>query len=205
MTSKEIREHEALLRYQYAGNNEYEIPEMEGHEFDNVDFKFMGFDRISNKRDDADKTIHFFLDDTKLEKFYTRAESYLVKLAGHHAILTPDFSLYTDMPIAEQIWGVYKNRWCGAYWQSYGMKVIPTISWSDERSFDFCFLGVPRGSIVAISTLGSKKVKSDFMKGYDCMIDTIDPSMILCYDKPFDEMRGNVVHIDYLNCTGRAN
>lgn len=203
MTSKEIREKEALLRYQYAGNNKYGIPDMEKQEFDNVDFKFIGVDRISNKRKDADKTIHFFLDDDKLEKFYKRAEHYIKKLAGHYAVLTPDFSLYTDMPIVEQMWSVYKNRWCGAYWQSYGLKVIPTICWSKEESFDFCFLGVPQGSIVAISTLGAKKAKVDFMKGYDYMIDKINPSLILCYDKPFDEMQGNVVHIDYLSCTGR--
>ena len=31
-----------------------------------------------------------------------------------------------------------KNRWGGAYWQSSGLTVIPTISWGDERSFEFC-------------------------------------------------------------------
>ena len=46
------------------------------------------------------------------------------------------------MPLALQIESVFKNRWCGAYWQSKGLKVIPTVSWGDERSFDFCFMFV---------------------------------------------------------------
>lgn len=37
------------------------------------------------------------------------------------------------------------NRWCGAYLQSKGIRVIPTINWGTEKSFDFCFAGVPKG------------------------------------------------------------
>lgn len=35
---------------------------------------------------------------------------------------------------------------------SKGIRVIPTVAWSDRGSFDFCFKGIPKGSIVAVST-----------------------------------------------------
>ena len=80
------------------------------------------------------------------------------KLKQYYALLTPDFSLFTDMPLALQIESVFKNRWCGAFWQRQGMTVIPTVAWGDERTFDFCFDGIEQGSIVAVCTT-AKTVK----------------------------------------------
>ena len=54
-------------------------------------------------------------------------------------VCTPDFSMYTDFPLALQINSHYRKHWLGAYWQSKGITVIPTIFWSDERSFEWCF------------------------------------------------------------------
>jgi hypothetical protein len=96
-------------------------------------------------------------------------------------MISPDFSLYTDMAQARQIEHIFKNRWCGAYWQSLGINVIPTIGLSDERSFDFCFAGVEKGSIVAVSTIGSRRAKSLFMKGYTEMLRRIEPVHVICY------------------------
>lgn len=55
----------------------------------------------------------------------------------------PDFSTYTDYPYAFQIWNLYRKCWLAAYWQQiYDLKVIPVLSWSDEKSYDFCFFRV---------------------------------------------------------------
>lgn len=165
----------------------------------------MGFDRIGTKKaGNEDKTIHFFIDDNKISIVYDNPHKYMERLARFNAVLTPDFSLYTDMPIALQINNVFKNRWCGAFWQDYGLNVIPTVSWSDSKSYDFCFLGIEKKSIVAISTLGVKKEKENFMNGYNEMLERLNPEIILCYDKPFPEMKGNVIYINYLNATGRC-
>ena len=60
------------------------------------------------------------------------------KYAQYNFLLSPDFSTYTDMNLWRQLESVAKNRWVGAYWQDNGLTVIPTISWSTPRSFDFC-------------------------------------------------------------------
>ena len=46
---------------------------------------------------------------------------------------------------------VYRTRWTGRFWQQFGLKVIPNVSWSDERSLDWSLLGIPfRPSVIAI-------------------------------------------------------
>lgn len=67
----------------------------------------------------------------------------------------------------------------------------------DLTSFNFCFDGIEKGSIVAVSTIGVKNQKSHFMLGYNEMLSRIKPSKIICYGKPFDEMKGDIIEVDY--------
>jgi hypothetical protein len=144
------------------------------------------------------KAVHFFIDDSKLNGLYNKYNiDQIKKLAQYKYVLTPDFSLKPDMPLPVQIYNVFKSRWCGTYWQSFGLDVIPTISWSDERSYDFCFEGIEKGSAVAISTLGCKSNEELFMNGYKAMMKTLEPSLVICYDKPFKEMKDDTIHIEY--------
>ncbi|OAA83565.1 hypothetical protein WY13_03352 [Clostridium ljungdahlii] len=194
-----------LLRNEFPSDNKWGIPKLAKANIEVSDVKLMGFDRIGRTvLGNEDKVIHFFLDDSKFNCVYDKPENSLKKLARFKAVLTPDFSLYMDMPPAIQINNVFKNRWCGAYWQDYGFTVIPTIGWSNEQSFEYCFLGIERRSTVAVSTVGNRRSKDDFMKGYDAMFERINPSIVLCYGKPFQEMRGDVVYISYLDSTGRC-
>ncbi len=105
--------------------------------------------------------------------------------------------MFVEMPIALQLFATFKNRWVGAFLQEQGIKVIPTVRLGDLASFNFCFDGVEKGSIVAVSTIGVKKQKSLFMLGYNEMLSRIKPSKIICYGKPFDEMKGDVIEVDY--------
>ena len=101
--------------------------------------------------------------------------------------------MYTNYPKAFQIWQVYRNRWCTCYWQSLGIKVIPTVSWSDESSYDFAFLGIPKDSVVAIGTVGvlnDENAKRLFMLGFKEMIKRLDPKEILIYGNKLTELDG---------------
>ena len=103
------------------------------------------------------------------------------------------------MPLARQIDSVFKNRWCGAFWQKQGMLVIPTISWGSYGCFDFFCDGVEEGSVVAVSTYTREDNKKGFMEGYEIMMEKIKPSAIICYGTPFEEMKGNIKAIDPYN------
>lgn len=98
---------------------------------------------------------------------------------------------------------MFRNRWCGAYWASRGIRVIPSVNWGDEATFDFCFDGIEQGSVVAVSTYmasehGNRKDQKEwFLKGYKEMLMRIKPEKIICYNTPFPEMEGDIVYVDY--------
>lgn len=102
------------------------------------------------------------------------------------------------MNLWRQLESVAKNRWVGSYWQSKGLKVIPTISWGLSQSYEFCFDGVEKGSIVAIGMIGCKRAKLQFMRGYNAMLEKIQPSKVICFGTSFDEMQGDIIKIDYM-------
>lgn len=132
--------------------------------------------------------VHFFLFDAIFESVWTcpnKARRYLQKF---RTLLTPDFSLNAEMPLAVQVFNVYRNRWIGADWQAQGYAVIPSVGWSSPPSYDFCFLGIPQHSVVALTTLGTRRQKHAFLHGFDAMLERLQPSVVLCYGKPFAEM-----------------
>lgn len=191
------KKEQSMLRneflYNQKSSGKYNMPIIRKQEIDVEKIKFLSY--VNAKPDDnenLDKTIHFFTYDWKFEKVYEKAEEELEKLKQYYCLLSPDFSIFTNMPLALQIESVFKNRWCGAYWQSQGLKVIPTISWGDERSFDFCFDGVEEGSIIAVCTYCRENCEEEFMLGYNEMLKRIKPSLVICYDEPFKSMGANV-------------
>ncbi len=187
-----------LVRNRFKTIGNFDIPFINKQNIDLNKIKLYSYsDTKYNDIKNQNKTIHFFLHDYRFEHVYSNAETAVEKIRQYYAVCTPDFSLYTDMPLVLQMYSTFKNRWCGAFWQSQGINVIPTISWSDERSFNFCFDGIEPGSIVAVSTHGNRKCKEEFMLGYNKMLEKIKPCAILCYGKPFEEMKGNLTTFPY--------
>ena len=83
-----------------------------------------GFNYVLNKPDYS-KGVHFYLDDYQFERIWQRPEYYIDKLKDFDCVLTPDFSLYLDMPVAMMVWNVYRSRLIGQIMQDYGLTVIP--------------------------------------------------------------------------------
>lgn len=196
ITSFEFRNDPMFLRNQFKGVDMFHLPliKKENIELDSV--SFIGYDKI-NGCEDKKKIVHFFLDDNRFGSIYNQTEEKVEFLKQYKAVLTPDFSIYTEMPLALQLYSCFKNRWVGAYLQSKGVKVIPTVRWGNLESFNYCFDGIEKGSIVAVSTVGLKSDKSNFMLGYDEMYRRIKPEAVICYGKPFEEMKGKIIEVDY--------
>ena len=139
--------------------------------------------------------IHFYVDDYQFERTWNDPEKYTEILREYDCILSPDFSLYMDMPMPMKIWNTYRSRFIGAFYQSKGLRVIPTISWAERETYAFCFRGIPKGSIVSISTVGVKRDKDALAiwhDGVDEMIRQIEPSAILVYGGEIDHDYGEI-------------
>lgn len=133
---------------------------------------------------DKEQTLHFFIDDYQFERLWNDPEKYLDLILSFEAVLTPDFSLYMDMPLPMQQWNEYRRRALGNYWQRHGANVIPTLSWTDERSWGFCFDGLPRHSTVAVSTVGVKgdrAARDIWERGMAEALRVLDPSQVIVY------------------------
>lgn len=184
------------MRYIYPSSNKYGIPDLKAptiRELPEPPTCLIPYNiRVRSQLGYADAAIHFFIDDYRFELAWSNPEQAFQRISKAWLALTPDFSLYTDFPMTAQLWNTYRNRWCGAFWQSRGLVVIPSVSWSDESSYDFCFEGIQHGSPVAISTQGIKwdnATNKNFISGYDEMISRINPRFIVCYGKMDDELR----------------
>lgn len=185
-----------FLRNQFAGVGKFGIPlvRKERIPVDCVNL-IACTNTVADDTEYFDFGVHFFVDDYLFGHIYDNPEKTRAIYAQYAFVCTPDFSLYREMPLWKQLDSVARNRWCGAWWQAHGMRVVPTISWSGYQSFEFCFAGVESGSVVAVSTYGCRRMRRDFLAGYDAMLERINPEAVICYGQPFCEMRGNVIAI----------
>ena len=189
-----------LVRNEFEQSGKYGMPLIKKQKIDLDKIELLSYLKTKNNdSENKNKAIHFFTYDWNFETVYEKPEQALEKLDQYYALLTPEFSTYKDMPLARQIDSIFKNRWCGAFWQKQGKIVIPTISWGSCDCFDFFCDGVEEGSVVAVSTYTREDNKKSFMKGYEIMLEKIKPRAIICYGTPFDEMKGNIKAIDPFN------
>lgn len=162
-------------------NDFWQMPIIKNNHF--IPQDLIGFNYAKTSKD-KNVGIHFYVDDYQFERVWNYPDKYIDVLMEYDCILSPDFSLYMDMPMPMKIWNIYRSRQIGAFYQSKGIKVIPTISWAEAETFEFCFQGIPKGSIVSVSTIGVKRDEAAlkiWRDGMTEMIRQIEPSAILIY------------------------
>lgn len=197
--SYDFRNNMRFLRNGYVSKELLDIPCVYKQKIELENIKLLACSHTKAHEDEKYRQygVHFYVDDYRFDRVYTNPDKTFYKYAQYRFLLTPDFSLYAEMPMWLQIANVAKNRWCGAYWQSKGLKVIPTISWSTSLSYSFCFDGVERDAIVSVGMIGCKNSKINFLRGYDKMLEILNPQAIICYGTPFPEMCGNIIYIPF--------
>ena len=177
----------------------YDIPMIK--KTDHIPKDLIGFNYMLTSNDKA-AGLHCFIDDYQFERLWSRPEEYLDKIKEYDCFLTPDFSLYMDMPYAMKLWNVYRSRLIGQYMQDNGVTVIPTISWAEPKTFQFAFDGIEKGSVVAVSTVGVKRSECSqniWARGMDAMIRLIEPITILEYGGDVGYDYGNIKVVRYKN------
>ena len=144
-----------------------------------------------NRSRDCSEFLVFYENDENFADLLHRPQAYAEDLKRFPGMISPDCSLYRDMPLCLQIVNTYRNRAVGHYFRRLGMNVIPNVRWGDERSYEadflpekFAFLGVPENSIVAVGTYGcikSRENREYFRAGLAAMLETLKPRIVLVY------------------------
>ena len=131
-----------------------------------------------------DQWLHFYIYDYFFESVWNMPERYLPLFKKFKGVITPDFSLYRNMPLAMQIWSTYKNRALSYWLQKNGINIVYNVRWGDSRFYAFAFEGLAKGGTYAVSSNGCIQDKADrrcFVKGLEKMIEVLQPDTIVNY------------------------
>lgn len=167
----------------YPGAGKYDMPEIlpVSADFNVSTFDWVPYDKAYKVKDSDMKNtgIHFFIDDQFFTCLWNRPSVYIEKLRKFGAVCSADFSMYTNTPRAVWIYNNYRRQWLARYWQENDVTVIPAVGWVDKESFDWCFDGKPRHSVIAISSLGTqehKQSKKLFAAGVEETLKRLEPT-----------------------------
>ena len=133
---------------------------------------------------DYGQWVHFYEDDSAFERIWNNPRKYLSVLRRFDGVISPDFSLYRDMPLAMQLWNTYRGRAIGHWLQEQGVSAIPNIRFGDKRSFEFCCRGVPSGGTIAVGSHGCIRLAEDleyFTRGLEYAVSELNPRTIVVY------------------------
>jgi len=194
-----------IQKANFKADNKWNIPKIKGvQEFDkNIEFIGFNYAKTFQRENKTKFGIHFFLDDYQFNRIWNNPNKYIELLKEFEYVLSPDFSMYTDYPKAMQMWKHFQKHWIGAYLEKNGIKVIPTIGWSDEESHEWCFDGEPKKTIVAVSSIGTQRYEESrvlFLKGFKKMVQKLEPTQILFWGnipKELEEEK-RIIHMGYI-------
>lgn len=160
--------------------------------------------------------LSFFTYDTYFDSFWDNPAFMTAKVlnAGIKTAIVPDYSYYSDMPVALWVYNNYRAQWVGRYFQEAGIKVIPRIQYAidkkDSASLDFNCIGIPVGApVVAKSSHNANTKEEQELEKYglEVSLKKIQPETLLVYGgnpakRMLDEMKlverglvNEVVHV----------
>ena len=184
---------------EFGGEGKYDIPKMLPTYIENLeDIPIQGFNFALGEKHPEKIGVHFFLHDYQFERVWKYPDRYVEVLKKFAFVLSPQFSVYEDMPLATKIFNTYRNYWCGRYWQEHGITVVPSIVWGGDTNFEWCLDGVPKHSTIAISAMGDGRWGNykSLHTFYDRALEVLEPKSILLYGKLSVKqlnLKGNVV------------
>lgn len=94
----------------FPGVGKYGIPEIKPETDIRIDkLEWIPVNYALTAKDKATKGVHFYKDDYQFERFWNNPDKYIPLLQQFGAVCSPDFSLYSDMPLAVQLFMHYKS------------------------------------------------------------------------------------------------
>lgn len=87
-------------------------------------------------------SLHFYCDDYRYTALYDHPEQILK--ANPRNIVEPNYSLFSDMPIAFGMQRIYKKRWIARAMQERGIRILVDLN-VNQKYYKLNMLGVPIG------------------------------------------------------------
>ena len=133
--------------------------------------------------------IHFYCDDQHFDgtqnSIWLFPEKALEIIRHFKGIITPDFSTYSDFPDPIKRYNTYRMRAFGYWCKSMNIPTINNVRWGTPETWEYCFDGIEKGSVICIGTVASGlrelENRSDFYDGFQEMIRILTPQTIIIY------------------------
>lgn len=142
--------------------------------------------------------VVFYEHDDKFTDIIRNPAKYIDDLKRFAGVISPDNSLYRDIPLAVQVANIYRNRLIGGFLQRNGIPVIANLRWGDERTYSkelfgeaIAFLSAPKHSVVAVGCYGcirGEENKKHFVDGFLAMLDELEPEAVIIYGRLPDDI-----------------
>lgn len=147
-----------------------------------------------------DSAVHFYLNDPLFVRVFRKPERYVNILKRFKYVITPDLSEYLEMPYWMRLFNSCLNKAFAAYWQSQGINIIINVTWSNSDSYDYSFGGIPKGCVIAISSVAIKGHPYSvyrWQQGYQEALKQLTPKLIIRYgDKMPNEREDISIYFD---------
>lgn len=127
----------------------------------------------------------FYTDDSRFKNIFENINELIDKLSlsGINTLISPNFSCYAFMPMAEKIYNLYKSRVMAYSLQQNGFNVIYDINFT-SRMTDFFTDGLPEEINTAAFQTQQIKTKDDIeilYEGMDTLFNEIKINTMLIY------------------------
>ena len=132
----------------------------------------------------VDDAVHFYRWDWILNRGRYTPEALMSVLPSGTCMLSPDFSMFRDMFPNEIRWNWYRSHISAEHMVQCGFRHIPSLSWAEEDTLDYCFKYIQPGGTVAASTVGVKRDAWGsilFNIGMERAIQVLRPSCVIIY------------------------
>ena len=162
-------------------SGKYGMPLLKAY-FDSLPDYFVTFSEMGNGNSDTGVICTDY--DFELDKLWNNPEKYIKALANYKCFAEPDFSFWVGSPLSVQIANTLRSHVISFFAQEHSINVLPNMTWSDARSYEFCFDGHSKGGAVLVSTIGTLKDERSLMyfrNGFMEMLKRISPDAVVLY------------------------
>jgi hypothetical protein len=183
----------------------WQMPCIRAPQYDSLPTEMRAFDKSGSLKQPADAILHHYTSDRRLRPRLRQPERDTAKYARVWGITSPDFSMGSHQPLCFRAQAVWCSRAVAAYHVLRGVRVVPSVRWSCSDDYDFCFDGIERGSLVAVSNYGCRRdreLHQSFLAGLSQLVERVEPEAVLVYGSTnypaFRALAGRTRFIEYL-------
>ncbi len=200
-TSDAIRRQRGVLmlghQFGLRVDNKTQVPIIDGYEVtDELPERIIAFhEAMSVSQTDFDAIVHFYISDDLFFRLFRDPDKYVPRLKQFKYVISPDLSQYIEMPHFSRYNNNCQNKAMAQYLQRQGVNIIANVTWSLPDSYEYCFVGIPKGTTIAINSNGvnaSTDTKYLWYRGYEEAVSQLQPTRIIRYGQKMEGEREDI-------------